>query len=49
MDMSLSKLWEMVKGRAVCYAVVHGIAESDRTEGLNNKEVKIKVLIFGLF
>ena len=48
MDMSLSKLREMVKGRAVCYAVVHGIAESDRTEGLNN-EVKIKVLIFGLF
>ena len=48
MDMSSSKLQEMVKNRAVWYAVVHGVAESDTTKGLNNKEVKIKVLIFGL-
>ena len=24
-DMSLSKLWEMVKDRAACYAAVHGL------------------------
>ena len=28
MDMSLSKLGEMVKGREVRYAVVHGVSKS---------------------
>ena len=28
MDMSLSKLWEMVKDREVWHAVVHGVAKN---------------------
>ena len=27
MDMSLSKLWEMVKDRDACFAAVHGVAK----------------------
>ena len=49
-DMSLSKLWEIVKDREACLAFCSpwGCEESDTTERQNNKHIKQTAVAEGL-
>ena len=44
--MSVSGFWEMVEDMEACHAIVHGVAELDTTEQLNNNNIACKFSSF---
>ena len=46
MDMSLSKLQEIVKDKGAWYAAIHGVAQLDMTQQLNKKLAFFKNIYF---
>ena len=44
-DMSLNKLWEMVKDREAWRAAVHGVTKLYMSEGLNNNRLLYNVVL----
>ena len=43
----MEQLWEMVKDRGVWHAAVHGVAELDTTESLNDNNRPLTPLLAG--
>ena len=45
-DMSLSRLPELVKDREAWHAMVHGVTDSDAAERLNDKHIHSLLVLF---